>query len=284
MNNHIAILTDTGSDLNLKLAERHNIYLAPLYVNIDNQSYKDVYEISPEEIYEVIDSSSPKTSTPSIGELKEIFKNIKRDGYTQILMITISSKLSSLYDTAVQAAKNMNMDIRIIDSKNIAVGTGLLAIYAQQLTSEDLDFDTLESKIKQTVSDSKVFFSIKTLKYLIKGGRIGLVQGFMGEILKVKPIISCNKEGVYYTVEKNIGDSKSLKRMTELVKKQVEGFKHYFIAVSQGLNPVDMEKIKVQLKDVIEGAKVYLETEIAPTLSIHTGPGLIGVGVLGYND
>ncbi|MDO5754745.1 MAG: DegV family protein [Tissierellia bacterium] len=277
----IAILTDTGGDVSTELAEQLDIHLVPLWVNINGKSYLDGIDISPEEVYQKMEETRLTTSTPSIGELKNKYEELQKEGYESIIFITISEHLSSLNSVADQARKMVDIPVEVIDSKNISIGTGFLVIYAAQLVKEGRGFEEIIRIIRDKIKDSKVFFSVKTLKYLIEGGRIGKVQGMIGEILKVKPIISCGTDGIYYTVEKNLGDKRTLRRLVKLAEEQVSQFKDYLIAVCHGNNPVDRDIVKEQLSDVIDQGKLYLETEIAPTLSIHTGPGLVGIGIFG---
>ncbi|MDO4594303.1 MAG: DegV family protein [Tissierellia bacterium] len=277
----IAILTDTGADMDRSLSEKFGIYLISFYMNIEGNFTKEI-DIKPDEFYKELKTMEkfPKTSIPSPGELMDMFEKIKKDGYDKLLIVTISNKLSGFNNLCNSLKDYDGLDIKIVDTKNIALAAGMVAIYASELVKQGLNFDKIYEKIEKLKKKSQVFFTIDTLKYLKAGGRIGRVSGSIAEILSIKPIISCDtEEGVYYVVKKCRGEKKLMKSFIETVKEKIEGTKKYYLAISHGDNHEGFQKLQEELKDEINNAEKFFHSQINPTLAANTGPGLIGVGV-----
>ena len=274
----IAILTDSGSEITPKIAEEYGIELIPLQINYSDVSYDD-YTVEPKYIYENIDREVPKTSIPSIGDIVNKLNEIKNKGFDKIICISISSKLSGMYN-AFMLAKDQVKDVQVevFDSKNISIGTGFFAIFARKLIDEGFSLESIIETMKSKIKDSVPVITLDTLKYLSLGGRIGKITGIVGNLLNLKLIISCNEDGEYYTVEKNRGTMKNINHAIDIVKKELNGIKDYYLVLLNGDNKNAMEIAKDSMKDLIEGAKFYYEGQIVPTLSIHTGPGLFGIG------
>lgn len=287
MKTRIAILLDTGCSLDSSYFGE-NIFFAPLYINFKEKSYRDMEEISAREVYKKMKNEIPKTSIASPGELKERIDKIIDKGYNKILAITISSGLSGIYSAINLVAQKINRaEIKVIDSKNISLGTAMLALYAEKLIKEepDIELEALYEKVNKAIYNSRVFFSIETLDYLIAGGRIGKVLGGLGTLLKIKPIISCNKEGIYYTVKKVRSTEKAISEIIALVKEHISQHKDYMIALIYRDDKEILTKIEGQLSLEIEKAVKYIPVDlISPALGVHTGDSLIGIGALFYDE
>ncbi|OXZ33495.1 DegV family protein [Finegoldia magna] len=274
----IAILTDSGSEITPKIAEEYGIELIPLQINYSDVSYDD-YTVEPKYIYENIDREVPKTSIPSIGDIVNKLNDIKNRGFDKIICISISSKLSGMYNAFMLAKDQVeDVQVEVFDSKNISIGTGFFAIFARKLIDEGFSLESIIETMKSKIKDSVPVITLDTLKYLSLGGRIGKITGIVGNLLNLKLIISCNEDGEYYTVEKNRGTMKNINHAIDIVKKELNGIKDYYLVLLNGDNKNAMEIAKDSMKDLIEGAKFYYEGQIVPTLSIHTGPGLFGIG------
>ena len=139
--------------------------------------------------------------------------------------------------------------------------------------------DGYEKVFAVTISKNKVFFNVATLEYLQKGGRIGLVASILGNALKLNPIISCNEEGIYYTVAKSRGRKKSLDKTVDLIKQFIGDHRHVRLAVAQGDALQEAKEMKARLEAEFPKVKEILFGQISPALVVHTGPGLLGIGI-----
>jgi len=281
----IAILTDSCSDVPQDMLERFNIYEVPLTINYKDRSYRDRIEISPQEVYENLVKEIPHTSLPSTGEIETIIEKIIADGYNQIIIPVISSGLSGTYEAIRMACDEFkSVNTAVIDTKNIAIASGFFSIYAAQLIEKHLSFEEIVKKMQDKIEKSHIYYSLQTLQYLMKGGRIGRVEGILGSMLQIKPIISCDENGIYYTVEKVRGRKQSINKMVEIVEDKLRGKKNYYLAICHGYAQEEADKLKEKMKPYIEKATLYIEGQISPALGVHTGPGLVGIGYFDLDD
>ena len=276
----IALLVDSGTDVPAEIMSQYGMYMLPLQIIYKDRTYTDKVDITAEEIYQRLPQEIPSTSLPDGETINKIFDRIKADGYEQVLAVTISSGLSGTYNVVRLMGEQRNdLDIFVLDTKNIGIGAGLQAIRAAELLNEGVTWQELKEQLLQEVVGNKVFFNVATLEYLQKGGRIGLVASILGNALKLNPIISCNDEGIYYTVAKSRGRKKSLDKTVELVKQYIGNHKQFRLAVAQGDALAEAKEMKTRLEQEFPQVKEIFFGQISPALVVHTGPGLLGVGV-----
>ncbi len=276
-----AVLTDSGCNVPPEVSKAGGMYILPLKLTFGGKTFRDGVDVSHEEVYEVLPFELPKTTLPSGEEIVELFDKICADGYTDLLCVTLSCQLSGTNNILrLMAEEYEGLNIRIVDSKNIGIGAGFLSMYAQELADAGETLDAAYEKVMAELYNSRVFFCVDTLEYLRKGGRIGLVASFLGARLNLKPIITCNKEGVYYTASKSRGKKQAVEKLIELGKEHVQHAAAYRICISNG--GASKDELKAFLKQAKaafpDAAEVY-QTDISPTLGVHTGPGLLGLGV-----
>lgn len=283
--NKIAILTDSCSDVPENMLKRFSIYQIALSINYKDKSYRDRIDITPEEVYENLQNEIPHTSLPTMGEIHEIIEKIIEDGFTQIIIPVISSGLSGTYN-AIKNVCGEFKDIKtaVIDTKNIALGSGFLSVYAAQLVEKQLSFEKIVKKIEDKIGDSHIYYSLQTLQYLVKGGRLGRVEGMLGSMLQIKPIISCDEDGIYYTVEKVRGRKQSINKLIEIVEDKLKDKKNYYLTICHGYAQEEADKIKERMKSYLDNAALFMEGQISPALGVHTGPGLIGIGFFDLDE
>lgn len=280
MKNKVAILVDSGTDVPQELIEKYQMYVIPLKIIYKDRVYTDKVDITPEEIYQRLPQEIPGTSLPDGETITKIFEQIKQDGYEKILAVTISSGLSGTYNIVrLIVQQQEELEAYVLDTKNIGIGAGFSAIQAAKWLEEGMEWSLLIERLNELVKQTKVFFNVATLEYLQKGGRIGLVASILGTALKLNPIISCNDEGIYYTVGKARGRKKSLDRTVSYVKERVGTAKVFNLAVAHGDAKEEATEMMARLKEEFPQAQQIYFGQISPALVVHTGPGLLGVGV-----
>lgn len=276
---NIAILTDSGTDVPVEFARTHNIFTLPLSIQFSDGLYLDGVTITPEEVYRRLPHEIPKTSLPSSEGILHTLQQIRESGYDTLFIITISSALSGTFNLMRLTARDVpELDCRLIDTRNIGIGAGFTVMRAAEMIADGASADEIEAKLQELVKSTKVFFCLPTLEYLAKGGRIGRVTATVGSLLDVRPIISCNEGGIYYTVQKARGAVRALSATLQNAKDYAAN--HVFhLAIAHGGVPELAAHVEAQLAGLISSAKSYVRTQVSPALGVHTGPGLIGVGV-----
>lgn len=270
----LAILTDSGSNLSMDFIKKHeNLFVVPLLIMIDGESYRDQVEITAQEIYEQLDERNITTSLPSLADLKETIEKIKKEGYTDLLVINISSGLSGTFNSfriELESVKGLN--ITQYDTKTLGAGQGYLVEQALELSKNNEKVENIIKALdKQRYEGSLAIYTINTLKYLKKGGRIGKVEATIGNLLNIKPVITVDDdEGVYITLSKSFGLKRALISMKNLF---IEKFANRKIDLTVHYGN-DLEKAK-QLGEMMMkflNVRNLTISELTPVLGIHTGP------------
>lgn len=277
----IAILVDSGSDVPPEFVQKYSMYVAPLTIIYGDGEYRDGVDIDPATVYERFDEGVPSTSLPSPVYVAELFDRIKADGYDKVVVVAISSGLSGTFHMLEGFGPEPveGLVAYYVDSKNIGIGSGFTAIRAGELIEAGLSFKEVCAGAEYAASNTALYFCVATLEYLRKGGRIGLVAGVMGQLLDVKPVISCNEDGVYHTVGKARGRKKSLQLALQKAIEYADGAKDFNIAVVQGAAEEEGAAMMAALKKALPNYRYAVESPLTPALVVHTGPGLLGIGV-----
>ena len=279
MSEKVAIITDSGTDVFHKYTLELPIFKLPLRVIIDGKEYSD-NDLTNEEIFQAMESFKVTTSLPSPLEVETVLNSIKDLGYTHVIVILLSSGLSGTYNMVSLLAEDyQGLEITVIDTKNISVASGFSVIEAGILAKDNVSYQDIITKINQGFHNKKVFFTVGSLEYLQKGGRIGLVAGTVAEALNIKPLISCNDDGIYYTVKKTRGYKKSINMMIELAKEYIGDAKDYELVLLDAQSAEDFFELKEKIKNVIPYQGDIDIKKITPSLAINTGPEAVGLAV-----
>ncbi len=238
-------------------------------------------ERSLEEMFAMVEATGklPTTSQPPIGSMIELFSDLSRAG-KKIIMLTVDSVLSGTYQTACVAARQVmeaikGADIRIIDSKTAACPISGIALEVLAHADAGMDIDELEKMARSMVERTETYFSVNTLDYLQKGGRIGAVGALIGNILGIRPIVHLDKDGRLEVVDKCRTRKKVLKRMVELASAHAP---LEAIFVANAAAAADAQAMQRQMQELFPGIPVML-TSIGTVLAAHLGPGVIGIFV-----
>ena len=274
----IALIVDSGCDLPDEVIKTYGIKVLRLKIFHEGKEYTDGLDFDPLSVYSM--DVLPTTSTPNMQEVLDVVEEIRKEGYEQVIAITISGGLSGTNNTVAMTFNEIeDMETYVFDTKNISIGAGFFAILAAEMIASGKEFKEIVEKLEQKRLDSKVFFYMDTLDNLKKGGRISPAVAIVGKALNLKPIISCTEKGVYYTVAKFRGAQKGISKLIEEAA-AFAGEHKCIIALMNGGAAQIAAQIKPRIESAIENGKIIMEKQITGTMAIHTGPGLLGIGVL----
>jgi DegV family protein with EDD domain len=277
--NKIAILADSGSDIST-VKSGAPLYILPLRIIIDGKEFIDKKEITLKEVLSQIDDKKVSTSLPSPKDIESTFDQIKKDGFTHVICIPISKGLSGTMNVIRTIAEDYKgLVIQFIDTKNISMASGYSSLEALEMIKAGKDFDTIINTINERLTKKKVFFTVDKLVYLKRGGRIGLVSATVADLLKIKPVITCNDEGVYYTVKKQRGYQKAVAQLIAEVQEFVGDSKSYDVALMNSDTQLDLDQFTKKIKDALPNINEFTISNITPALAIHTGPEALGIAV-----
>lgn len=279
----IALVTDSSCDLPDNILKEYSIHTLPLRVIYGDKEYRDNIDITPEEIYKKMPEEIPKTAMASISDAIDVFEKLRTEGIKNILSINISSGLSGTFNMIEMAKKDFpDLNIVTIDSRTLSIGLGFMVYEAAKMISEGLKIDEIKDKILSLREKIKIFYCLPILEYLKKGGRINTVAATIGDIIDIKPIISVNEEGKYFSYAKVRGRRRSLDKLIEIAKDVSDGYS-VKMAVMHGY----AEKEALHIKEILSNlpnVKEMVFGQVGPALGVHTGPGLVGVCVYVLNS
>lgn len=272
----IALITDSTSDVDEQMIEKYNLRVLPLRIIYKDREYIDKVTITPKEVYDNLENEIPSTSLPAINDMENLYTQLENEGYTHVIGIVISSGISGTYNALKMISENHpSIKSCIFDSKSITIGEGAIVEECGEMIKAGRNFDEITKLLPEIRDRIEVFYVVNTLKYLIKGGRIGKISGTIGEILSIKPIISINKDGIYYTYTKAKGKKQGINKLVEIAKEKLAK-DNYKIWVMQGGAEEEVKKLYDAISQLPNITKLSTG-EISPVSGVHTGPGLIGI-------
>ena len=275
----IKIITDSTCDLTEDLIERYDISVMPLYIQLDDESFKDKVDITPEKVYEWSDANNktPKTSAPSIADAMEILEPFDNED-TDIIYIGIASGMSTTINVMRLAAEELeNAKMHIIDSKNLSTGIGLQLMRIGKYREEGLSAEEIVKKIEADTDKVRAGFVVDTLTYLHRGGRCSAVTALFAGALKIKPQIAVI-DGKMDVAKKFRGN------ISAVIDKYVDGLmddlknadeEHVFITHSGGVEDI-AEELKKRLEAMNHFKEVHI-TRAGGVITSHCGPKTLGV-------
>jgi len=275
----VKLIIDSASDINQEEANRLGIAMLPMEVRFGDEVYLDGVNLTSQEFYnKLIESADlPKTSQVNPYSFEEQYEKLTAKG-DEVVVITISSKLSGTYRSALQASENYLGKVFVVDSLNACIGERLLIQYAMQLIEDGLTASEIANKLDEIKSKINVLAMLNTLKYLKKGGRISAMTAFAGEVFSIKPVIGII-DGEVKMVGKALGSKKGNNLLTSLVEKKggIDFSKPYGVVWS-GCDDSLLKKYVIDSGHVWENHTDNIPAYmIGSTIGTHVGPGAIGV-------
>ena len=275
----IKILIDSASDITQDEAKKYGIEVLPLIVSFGDQEYLDGVNLTQKEFYEkLIETDTlPKTSQITPYRFTEAFEKLTENG-DEVIVVTISSKLSNTYNSAVLAASEFEDKVYVVDSLSATAGEKILCLYALRLIKEGLNIKDIVNRLNEVKNKIRILAVVGTLEYLKKGGRISKATAFAGELLNIKPVISV-EDGVVKLVGKARGSKKANNLLNELIdKKGSIDFTMPYTTLYSGLSDLMLKKYIEDEKHLWEDSTDNIPIcNVGSTIGTHVGPGAIGV-------
>lgn len=280
----IAIMTDVNAGLDY-IGYDSGIACLRSSVNFPNEVLVDGIDIKADEFYARIkDITDPKdipsTSAPAIGDIMETIEKFIEEGYTDVIHFPISFKLSSTGSMVEQVASEYEdkIKVHVVDTKMACFLQGYLAINAKNMVEDGATVQEIIDRSNYLIKNAKGYFVVEDLNYLVKNGRLTGMAGFMGNLLKIKPVLELNEEGYIVTKEKIRTYAKAVEKIIELTLEHIENKEKVvlfgFHSLKEDAIKAVIEKIKEARPD-IKNIDIHF---ITPAVGAHIGAGVIGVG------
>lgn len=276
----IAVIVDSTTDIPQEYINKYKINVLPVKVCFKRKSFVDCTNISKDEFFKLLKKEIPKTEIPSKAELLRTFKRLRLQGYKYAVAITASAQLSAMFERLSEVSKeNIGLKLQVIDSLSIGMGTGFAALSACKSIEDNLSFDEVCESVHECIKNTKIYFCVPSLEYLKKGGKIGLLTSFVGSALNVKPVISCNENGVCYNVSRARGAKNAENKALFTAAETAAAAKSCNVAVIHTVVGNKKSVIGKRIHSLFPHCKTFIETEATIPLAAYTGSGLMGICV-----
>ncbi len=286
----IAIGMDRAIDVPESMIPEEEVYKLGIDLYVDDQRFVEGETITTEEFYEIMKpSSSLRTSVPPIEYIVSFFKRILNDGHKEVMMFHLSSKLSGLGNAIRLASEQVNgLKCHIFDTKHASVGGGFAVVRALKLLKEGLNPSQIMKKLAGFSKDSMLRFSVMDLSYLKKGGRVSRIEGFLGTLLKIKPVLGNTEDGQLVPLYKTRSKMQVINKMVEDVLKHLTN-RTQNIIIGVGWAHTRMKESALELEGkLLDGLKKtslelpeFFHLVLPPALVCHGGPDLFGCAAYG---
>lgn len=272
------IVTDSASDLTREDIEAHRIAVAPLYITFPDRTVRSE-DVSPDEFYDALAAmrpEAPTTSQPSVGDFEAVYRELL-DADSEVLSIHISSGLSGTVESAREAARRVNeAAITVFDTLSLSGGERFHVLAAALASAAGYARERVVSVLEAIRSRCEVVFTLEELDYLIKGGRIGRVQGTLANLLAIKPVIHVNKEdGRYDTVSRARSLKRALSEIVDFLESTFAADGPLWVTVMHGACPETAASLTSLVKERLQIARLE-QLRVSPVLGVHTGPSVVG--------
>ena len=275
----VKIVTDSVADISPEMAGELGITVVPLNVVFGNEIYRDGVDLTTDDFYRKLAENKilPTTSTPPLQTFIEVYEKLAEES-EEILVITISRKLSATGESALKAVESVQKKCRIeiIPSQWAMMGEGLLVIAAAKAANDGKNIDELIHLTNQNISRVSMRIAFDTLEYLKRGGRIGKAKALLGSMLKVNPILGI-KDGEVFPFGQERSRNKAMQNLYNFVTSysRIEG-----LAVEDATTPDEADEFMARIRGVFPEVPIY-RSKVSPVIGTNVGPRVIGVSVLG---
>ena len=275
----VKIVTDSVADIPSQVVRDLGITVIPIMLRFGEEMYRDGIDITTDQFYKKLVSSNiaPTTSVPSLDLFARTYARLAEET-DEILVVVLSSKLSGIYNAAVQSAALVEGKYRIevVDSLSAVMAQGMVVIKAARAAREGASLDEILEIVRENLPRAQIKAAFDTLEYLQRGGRIGKAQALLGSILKINPLVTL-KNGLVEPA----GRAHSRSKAIDLLYDFAAGYSNIEeIAVEGAACPEDVDRLVRRLGAIFPEERIY-RSRTTPVIGAHTGPGLILVAILG---
>ena len=276
----VRVVTDSTADIPPDVATRLGISVIPCYVVFGNETYRDGIELSKQQFYKKLSATGliPTTAAPPPSTYEEVYRQLASET-AEIVSIQLAARLSAIYNSAAIAAIQIpNARISVIDSEQVSMGYGWLAIAAAEAAQRGDNLEQIVTLVEDMKARSRLLAYLDTLEFLYRGGRVGWVQAMIGTLLRIKPIIEV-REGEVRLLERSRTQKRALDRLMEMVM----ALGPLERACVLHANTPDLAEYVADRLAALNPGRERLTVQAGVTIASHAGPGAIGIACVAVN-
>jgi DegV family protein with EDD domain len=272
-----AIVLDSTADFPEAPERYPNFRVVPLYVLFGAESYKDYVEITPDRFYERLQSAPelPTTSQPTPGDFLAVFEELA-PRYDRILALPLSSTLSGTFGSAQAAAEMLGGDkVRVIDTRTVSAALSIVALGVQRRLEHGTTDEEIDEYVARFQREHHLLFTVNTLEYLAKGGRIGRAAALAGNLLNVKPILTL-RDGEVIPLKRVRGNHKAFAEFRDLFVATSSDSPNLKVGIAHAAAPERLHALRELVEHERPNAQIEIATTLGAVVGTHAGPGTVG--------
>jgi DegV family protein with EDD domain len=272
-----AVVLDSTADFPEAPQRFANVRVVPLYVRFGDESFRDYVEITPDRFYERLTTAAelPTTSQPTPGDFLAVYEELA-PAYERILSLQISSTLSGTFSSAETAAATLGGDrVRVIDSRTASASLAMLALGVLRRLESGTTDEEIDQFVARYRREHRLLFTVNTLEYLAKGGRIGRAAALAGNLLNVKPILTI-RDGEVVPLKKVRGNQKAFAEFRSLFESTTTDSPTLKVGIAHAAAPERLEALRALVEHVRPHAQIEIATTLGAVVGTHAGPGTVG--------
>ncbi|HFR3691628.1 TPA: DegV family protein [Streptococcus suis] len=276
----LAIITDSSAVLQPTTLVNKDVFVLPIPVTIDEESFVEGQNLTAEEFYQkmAVSEDLPKTSQPSLLELEEILTALQANGYTHAVGLFLSSGISGFYQNIQYLADEFEgLTIAFPDSKITSAPLGMMVENVLKWAAAGQSFEEICAKLDQQIAQTSAFIMVDDLDHLVKGGRLSNAAAILGNLLSIKPILYFTAEGKIEVYEKVRTEKKAVKRLLEILQEKTSDG-NYQLAIIHANCPEKADRFKEQLEQVGVTSQLPI-VSFGSVIGTHLGEGAIAFGI-----
>jgi len=271
-----AIVLDSTADFPEAPERFPNWRVVPLYVRFGAESYRDYVDIGPAEFYERLRTSAelPTTSQPTPQDFRAAYEEL--GGYERVLSLHVSAKLSGTFASAESAAAESGGRVRVVDTATASAAIAMLGLAIQRRLEAGTTDEEVDAFIDRFKSESGLIFTLDTLEFLARGGRIGRASSWAGQLLHIKPILTL-AEGEVLPIKRVRGNRKAIQVFAGAFSDDTAHDPGLRVGIAHAEAPERMAALEELVRDLRPEAQIEVATTLGPVVGTHAGPGTVGL-------
>ena len=270
-----AIVLDSTADFPEAHERFENWRMVPLYVRFGDESRRDYVEIGPQEFYARLRTVTelPTTSQPTPGDFLAVYEELAQ--YERIYSLQLSAKLSGTFESARTAAAELGDKVRVVDTETASAAIAMLGLAIQRRLEAGTTDDEIDKLIERFKKDAGLIFTVDTLEFLQKGGRIGKAAAFAGNLLHIKPILSI-EDGEVLPIKRVRGNQKAVQEFARAFAEGTHDTPNLHVGIAHAEAPERERAVRALVTDLRPQAQIDISTTLGAVVGTHAGPGTVG--------
>lgn len=279
MDKKIAVVTCSNACLDY-IDHPYDVRVFRSALHLGDEQFLDFVDISADEFYQRLEDDSsvfPSSSYMPLGQMIEVYEELKEEGYTHVIVITISKKMSGIFNASLMAANEVEgLEVKVFDSKTVTYPQALMVLKACEMVEQGYELEEIFEELKYIRDNNKIYFAVNTLTYLVKNGRLGNASGFIGNALRIKPVLTI-EDGQVETVEKIRTFGKAVQHVLDLYFEETKG-KDVVPYIIHANNYETRDFMVEKLQEHDPSLEEVVSVPLTAVVGAHSGPKTIGIG------